>query len=258
MIKLIQGDCISKMQNISDKSIDAIICDLPYGTTQNNWDSIIPLKPLWIQYERVIKDNGAIVLTASNPFAAKLIMSNQRLYRYDLVWNKKRPTGHLNSKKQFLRQHELILVFYKKQSTYNPIMHDNRKQRNFVCNVDRSKKQSPNWGQQYNYKSNITDNSKSYPRSIIEQTAVIGNSKEKVAHPTQKPVALFEYLIETYSNEYDTVLDNAMGSGTTAIACINTNRKFIGIELDEHYYSLAQKRIKETLKQKENATQTLF
>jgi len=258
MIELIQGDCLQEMQNIPDKSIDAIICDLPYGTTQNKWDSIISLKELWRQYERVIKDNGAIVLTATNPFSANLIMSNNKLYKYDLVWNKKRPTGQLNSKRQPLRQHELILIFYKKQPTYNPIMHENRLKRNFVGNVEKSKKKSDNWGEQYDYNSNIQNDSKSYPRSIIEQTTVIGNSEEKVAHPTQKPVALFEWLVKTYTNEGDIVLDNTMGSGTTAIACMNTDRNFIGIELDEHYFAIAKKRVEEKRKEKDLQAQTLF
>jgi site-specific DNA-methyltransferase (adenine-specific) len=245
MIELIKGDCLIEMKKIADSSIDMILCDLPYGTTQNKWDSIIPLDLLWKEYERIIKNNGAIVLTATNPFASNLIMSNSKLYKYDLVWNKKRPTGQLNSKRQPLRQHELILVFYKKQPTYNPVMHENRLKRNFVGNVEKSKKQSDNWGEQYDYDSNINNNSKSYPRSIIEQTTVIGNSKEKVAHPTQKPVALFEWLINTFTNGDELILDNTMGSGTTGVACVNTKRNFIGIELDETYFKIAEQRIKE-------------
>lgn len=243
---IIEGDCLLEMPFIPDKSIDMILADLPYGTTQNKWDSIIGLPGLWREYERIIKLNGMIALTATNPFAANLIMSNTKLYKYDLIWNKKRPTGQLNAKKQPLRQHELILFFYKKQPIYNAIMHENRLKRNFIGNVEKSKKQSDNWGEQYDYESNIQNDSKSYPRSIIEQTTVIGNSKEKLPHPTQKPVALMEYLIKTYTNEGDLVLDNTAGSGTTGVACINTNRDYILIEKDPEYFKLLENRINET------------
>ena len=239
-------DCLIGMQRITDKSIDCIICDLPYGTTQCKWDVVIPFDKLWQQYKRIIKDNGAIVLFGCEPFASYLRLSNIDWYKYDWVWNKKRPTGQLNAKKQPLRQHEMICVFYDKQCKYTPITHENRLKRNFIGNVNKSHKASDNYGRQYDYQSNISDDSKSYPRSIIEQTTVIGNSKEKVAHPTQKPIALIEYLIKTYSNEGDVILDNCMGSGTTAVACLNTNRKYVGYETNKEYYDISQRRIKNT------------
>ena len=248
---LINGDCLEVMKGIEDKSIDMILCDLPYGTTACKWDIIIPFDKLWEQYNRVIKDNGAIVLFASEPFASYLRLSNIKEFKYDLVWNKKRPTGQLNAKKQPLRQHEMICVFYKKQCTYNPIFHKNRLKRSYIGKVEKSRKASDDYGQQYDYESNISADSLSYPRSVIEQTTVIGNSKEKVAHPTQKPVALLEYLIKTYSNEGDLVLDNCMGSGSTCVACINTNRNFIGIEMDENYFNIACDRIEEAIRENE-------
>ena len=162
-----------------------------------------------------------------------------------MVWNKKRPTGQLNAKKQPLRQHEMICVFYKKQCTYNPIFHKNRLKREFIGKVEKSRKASDDYGKQYDYESKISTDSLSYPRSIIEQTTVIGNSQEKVAHPTQKPIALLEYLINTYSNENDIILDNTMGSGSTGVACVNTNRKFIGIERDANYYKIACERTRQ-------------
>ncbi len=250
MVDLRNGDCLELMKDIADKSVDMILCDLPYGTTSCKWDTIIPFEPLWGGYLRVIKDNGAIVLFASEPFASYLRLSNIKEFKYDLVWNKKRPTGQLNAKKQPLRQHEMICVFYKKQCTYNPIFHKNRLKRSYIGKVEKSRKASDDYGQQYDYESNISADSLSYPRSIIEQTTVIGNSKEKVAHPTQKPIALLEYLINTYSNENDIILDNTMGSGSTGVAAINTNRCFIGIERDEVYFRLAQNRIDDALNQK--------
>lgn len=241
--RIYNEDCLEGMKRIPDKSIDCIICDLPYGTTSCKWDKIIPFEKLWEQYNRIIKDNGAICLFAIEPFASYLRLSNINYYKYDWIWDKKHPTGQLNAKKQPLRQHELVCIFYRKQCTYNPIMHTNRLSRSFVGKIRKSNKMSDNYGQQYDYISNIHNNSKSYPRSIITQTAVIGNSSEKVAHPTQKPVALIEYLIKTYSNEGETILDNCMGSGTTAIACINTKRNYIGFEIDKEYHELSVKRI---------------
>ncbi len=243
--KIYNEDCLEGMKRMPESSVDCIIADLPYGTTQCKWDIIIPFDRLWEQYKRVIKSNGAIVLFAVEPFASYLRLSNLGWYKYDWVWDKKHPTGQLNSKKQPLRQHELICVFYQKQCTYNPIMHTNRLSRSFVGKVDKSQKMSDNYGHQYDYVSNIQSGSKSYPRSIITQTSVIGNSHEKVPHPTQKPIALLEYLIETYSKECDIVLDNCMGSGTTAIACINTKRNYIGFEIDKEYYDLSIRRIRE-------------
>lgn len=231
------------MKEIPDNVIDLILCDLPYGTTQNKWDNILPLDKLWTEYWRVCKSNAAIILTTVQPFTSILIVSQLKYFKYEWIWDKKRPTGQLNVKKQPLRQHETILVFYKEQCLYNPSMHANRLKRKFKGNIEKGKKESDNYGDQYTYNSNISMEDLSYPRSIIEQTTVIGNSKEKI-HPTQKPVALFEYLIKTYTNENDLVLDNCAGSGTTAIAAINTKRKWICIEKEEEYANKAIERIK--------------
>ena len=246
--KIYLGDCLEVMKDIPDKSVDMILCDLPYGTTKCKWDVIIPFVPLWEHYNRVVKDRGAIVLTASQPFTSMLIMSNTDMFKYEWIWDKRKPTGHLNSKFQPLKQHESVLVFSKNRCTYNPVMHTNRLQRDFNGKVrygSVGETQSDNYGKQYMYVSAVSKESLSYPRTIISISAVINNSKVKAAHPTQKPVALFEYLIKTYTNEGETVLDNCIGSGTTAIACIKTNRNFIGIEKDEGYFNLANKRVKE-------------
>ncbi|MDR3551279.1 MAG: site-specific DNA-methyltransferase [Candidatus Babeliales bacterium] len=240
MNKILHGDCLELMMDIKPKSIDMICCDLPYGTTQNKWDIIIPLNRLWVAYERIIKDNGAIVLTCSQPFTSMLVMSNPSMFKYSLVWNKKIVTGFLNSKKQPLRQHEDILVFYKKQPVYNPQMHQNKLRRNFEGS--EIKPSTENYGKQRNYISKIKEDI-SFPRSIIEQTGVVNNSAEKTAHPTQKPIALIEYLIKTYTNAGQTVLDNCAGSGTTAIACINTNRKYICMEKNDEYFGIINERI---------------
>lgn len=237
------GDCLELMPYLPDNSIDLIYADLPFGSTQNKWDIIIPFESLWAQYKRIIKPNGAVVLHAAEPFASMLRLSNLDWFKYDWIWDKRHPTGQLNAKKQPLRQHELVCVFYDKQCTYNPRFHVNRLKRSFVGKVEKENKQSDNYGQQYNYDSNITDESLSYPRSIISQTTVIGNSKEKLPHATQKPVALAEYFITTYSNEGDVVLDNCVGSGTTVEACINTNRQYIAMEKKLFNYDMATKRV---------------
>lgn len=238
---ILLGDCLEVMPKIAPGRIDAIICDLPYGITQNKWDSVIDLASLWECYRRVIKPNGAVVLTASQPFTSRLVMSNLRHFKYSLVWDKKKVTGFLNAKKQPLRQHEDILVFYANQPTYNPQMHSNKLNRSF--NGVRMKRDlTTNYGEQREYVSDVKEGV-SYPRSIIEQTGVVGNSRAKVAHPTQKPVALMEYLIKTYTNPGDTVLDNCMGSASTGVAALQTGRKFIGIEKDAAYFDIAAKRI---------------
>ena len=235
------------MKDIPDGSVDMILADLPYGTTQNKWDSIIPFEPLWEQYERIIKDNGAIVLTASQPFTTKLIGSNFDLFRYELIWDKKLPTGHLNAKRMPLKRHENVLVFYKKLPVYNPQFTKGEPyDKGFALRL------SENWGKQVAV-SGKNASGRRYPTSLI----VKSNANQRVKlHPTQKPVALFEYLIKTYTNEGDTVLDNVMGSGTTGVACKNLNRNFIGIELDDEYFEIAKERIEnhrvqETLVQEE-------
>lgn len=249
MIELIQGDCIIEMQNIPDKSIDAIICDLPYGTTACKWDSIIPLDLLWQQYNRIIKDNGAIVLFGSQPFTTKLISSNYNLFKYEIIWNKVHGANFFNLKYQPFKTHENIIVFGK-NITYNPIREPRTKSslKRYGKSVKtKTPKGNPeHYGAKINDKYELKDDK--HPSSIIE----ISNKSEKrngIKHPTKKPIKLMEYLVTTFSNENDTILDNTMGSGTTAIACMNTNRNFIGIELDEHYFAIAKKRVEENKKE---------
>jgi len=245
-IELIQGDCLEKMKDIPDGSIDLVLTDPPYGTTACKWDSIIPLEPMWEQLKRVIKPNGAIVMTASQPFTTTLIASNMKMFKYCWVWDKKRISNPLNAKRQPLKQHEDVIVFYNKQCVYNPVPFP-KSTIGVLSNKNIGKGHSP--------KSMVSDfliassnsNEFGYPRSIITQIAVMNNlSRDKSGlHPTQKPVTLMEYLIKTYTNENETVLDFTMGSGSTGVACMNTNRNFIGIELDENYFKIAEKRISE-------------
>jgi site-specific DNA-methyltransferase (adenine-specific) len=239
-IKIIHGDCLEIMPTLADKSADMILCDLPYGTTACKWDTIIPFEPLWKQYKRLIKDNGAIVLTASQPFTSALVMSNPDMFKYEIIWAKSKPSNFMLAKKQILKQHENVLIFYQNQPTYNPQKWES-KPMNTVYKGGGYKKDSIIGVERENIdkeRKNYTDRN---PISVIKINDVIGNSKEKAdgKHPTQKPVALFEYLIRTYTNEGDTVLDNCAGSGTTAIACLNTNRNAILIEKDESYYKAA-------------------
>lgn len=240
-IQLYNSDCLEVMKGIKDKSIDMILCDLPYGTTQNKWDSIINLQDLWEQYSRIIKDNGMICLTCTSPFTNTLINSKPKIFKYyDLVWDKVSTTGFLNSKRQPLRRHEQILCVYKKQTTYNPIME--------IRGVPRNKgsynKKRGDGDMCYGKFENVESfNNEYYPTSVIQVSNAVQKGK---VHPTQKPIELMEYLIKTYTNENELVLDNCMGSGTTGVACKNTNRKFIGIELDENYFNIAKKRIENT------------
>jgi site-specific DNA-methyltransferase (adenine-specific) len=241
MIKLYKGDCLEVMKDIPDKSIDMILCDLPYGTTACKWDIVIPFDKLWEQYNRLIKDNGAIVLFGSEPFSSKLRMSNLKNYRYDWIWEKSLGANPLLCKKQPMKYHENISVFYKKQSTYNPQMTRGKMRNKKPVTWGNKKDEIYNGSlSSFNGKDNVND--LYYPRSY--QYFSNANQKEKL-HPTQKPVALLEYLIKTYTNENETVLDNCMGSGSTGVACINTNRNFIGIELNDNYFEIAKKRIEE-------------
>jgi len=241
MIKLFKGDCLEVMRKIESGSIDAIITDPPYGTTACKWDSVIDFDLMWEQLNRIIKPNGAIVLFGSEPFSSALRMSNIKNYKYDWVWDKKRCTGFLNAKKQPLRNNEIISVFYKKQTTYNPQPY----KKNTIGNMGKSKEhQTDNYGK-YHKVNNDNSNKFGYPRTLLTQIPVINNlSKDKSGlHPTQKPVLLMEYLIKTYTNEGETVLDFTMGSGSTGVACVNTNRNFIGIEMDDKYFDIATERI---------------
>jgi len=234
--QVIQGDCLEVMKEIPDKSIDMILCDLPYGTTACKWDTIIPFEPLWEQYKRIIKDNGAIVLTASQPFTSALVMSNPNMFKYDLIWDKELSTGFLNANRMPLRSHEEVLVFYKNQPTYNPQKNIGEK------NHSRGKNKCKT-NNLYGYHKIAEDNftELKHPKSVLN---IRKEHPSKTIHPTQKPVALFEYLIKTYTNEGETVLDNCAGSGTTGVACKNLNRNFILIEKEPEYIDIINKRLK--------------
>ena len=235
--KIYNEDCLEGMKRIPDKSVDMILCDLPYGTTRNKWDSIIPLEPLWDQYERVIKDNGAIVLTAQTPFDKVLGVSNLKLLRYEWIWEKTTSTGFLNAKKMPMKAHENILVFYKKLPTYNPQKTTGHPRKVSTAEHKVGSKATSNYGEH-----GLTgyDSTERYPRSV----QLFSTDKQKIAiHPTQKPVALFTYLIKTYTNEGETVLDTCMGGGTTAVSCIDTDRKYIGFEIGEKEFTDANERI---------------
>ena len=235
---IIHGDCLEVMPQLPNGTVDMILCDLPYGTTACKWDTIIPFEPLWEQYKRIIKSNGAIVLTASQPFTSALVMSNIKMFKYCWYWDKKQGTGFLNSKIQPLKTIEDVLLFYKQQPTYNPQMRLGFKP--YYCKQGKTKTQ--NYGKQAG--AVTVSGSKRFPLNIIE---FIRDTKK--LHPTQKPVALFEYLIKTYTNENDLVLDNCAGSGTTGVACKNLNRNFILIEKDLGYFNIAQTRIAAIQKQ---------
>ena len=241
--KIYKGDCLEIMKQIKDKSVDMILCDLPYGKFKNHldWDNIINLKLLWIEYKRIIKDNGAIVLTAVNPFGAFLIKEGIDIFRYSLVWEKDKGTDFGNSNIKPINRHEDIHIFYKNKPIYNP--QKSKSSSYYKKNYQNNDKstftsfQSSNEGE-YN---NAGDR---FPTSII-YIARESCKRQKNLHPTQKPIELFEYLIKTYTNEGDLVLDNCIGSGTTAVACIQSNRNFIGIEKEGNYCEIANKRIKE-------------
>ena len=235
--QVIQGDCLEVMQKIPDKSIDMILADLPYGTTACSWDTIIPFEPLWKEYKRIIKDNGAIVLTASQPFTSALVMSNPDMFKYSLVWLKTRPSNVFNARKMFMKWHEDICIFYKNLPTYNPqtFMGKSYKKKQYL--QDRSNGTLGKTGEKDGHISE--NNGVMQPKTVIE----ISNPNHKSLHPTQKPVALFEYLIKTYTNEGDLVLDNCAGSGTTGVACQNLKRNFILIEKEPKYVEIINKRL---------------
>lgn len=226
MNKVIEGDCLDIMPNIPDKSIDLILCDLPYGTTQNKWDSVIDLDKLWKQYMRIIKDHGAIVLTAQGIFTAKLILSNENWFKYKIVWIKSKATNFLNAKKQPLRRHEDICVFYKRQPTYNPQMTEG-------ASYDKGMRKNQLTGSYGDFKSShVKSEGLRYPNDVLYiKTA---EAEGTVYHPTQKPIELGRYLIRTFSNPGDVVLDNACGSGSFLVAAAMENRKYIGIEKNKN------------------------
>ena len=251
--KIYNMDCLEGMKYIDDKSIDMILCDLPYGTTACKWDTIIPFEPLWEQYNRIIKDNGAIVLFGIEPFSSALRMSNIKNYRHEWYWNKINAGNFVQAKNHPLKIIENIIVFSKNKVNYYPQMIQNSEEHTKELKAKNKNKKQSSLEQTVEDKYFVmasgkwksdTDESVAYPKNIITISKFSNecNSKHRL-HPTQKPVALCEYLIKTYSKENELVLDNCMGSGTTAIACINTNRNFIGFELDKEYYEIAKNRI---------------
>jgi len=236
-IELYQGDCLEIMPvKIPDKSVDMILCDLPYGTTACKWDVVIPFEPLWKEYNRIIKDRGCIALFGSESFSSHLRMSNIKNYKYDWVWNKIRPSGFALSKKRPLCNNENISIFYYKTCDYYPQM-TKGKPSHYGYNKTKKNSSQPKLKP---IPKNYTDDK--YPKTIIEFSKL---GASVYVHPTQKPVTLLEYLIKTYTLENETVLDNCMGSGSTGVACINTKRNFIGIEKEEVYFEIAKKRIEE-------------
>lgn len=268
--EIIQGDCLEVMKQLPDKSVNMILCDLPYGTTQNKWDSVIDLEKLWFEYERIIKDDGAIALTSQGVFTAKLIISNEKLFKYKIVWIKSKSTNFLNAKIQPLRKHEDICIFYKKQPTYNPQMTNGDA-------YDKGIRKDQYTGSYGDFKPrHVKSNGERYPNDVVNFEEQIidfvyiktAESEGKVVHPTQKPVELGRYLIKTYTKPGDIILDNACGSGSFLLSAILENRQFIGIEKNEDvllhkvhpvdYIKICTDRIKETLKSKEVEESTLF
>ena len=225
------------MQKIPDNTIDSILCDLPYGITKNDWDVPIDMEALWLEYRRIIKNNGSIVLTASQPFATDLINGCRDLFRYDLIFEKTLGSGFLNAKRMPMRYHEHILIFYKGLPTYNPIMTKGKRKRG----INKSETHGTNYGKKTRFNYAYDDKGKRYPKSIISIST--GDRTKEQYHPTGKPLQLFEWLIETYTNQGDLVLDNCMGSGTTGVAALKLQRKFIGIEINKEYFNIATKRI---------------
>lgn len=240
--KIYNMDCLEGMKMIPDGSVDCVICDLPYGVTECKWDAVIPFNILWEEYRHVCKENAAIILFGTEPFSSHLRLSNLKYYKYDWVWNKRNCSGFLNAKKQPLRSNELISVFYKKQCTYNPQMSLDRKPRKWS---GLHKTYSSLYSKTGIFLCNTSAKDLAYPKTVLNFTGVVNNSKEKVGHPTQKPLELIRYLVRTYTNEGDIILDNCMGSGTTAVACIKEHRHFIGFETDKGYFDIANKRINE-------------
>lgn len=245
-IDLRYGDTIEQMRFIPDKSIDMILCDLPYGTTNCKWDSVIDLEKLWECYKRIIKNNGAIVLTAQTPFDKVLGASNLEMLKYEWIWEKTQATGHLNAKKMPMKAHENILVFYKNLPIYNPIKTTGHKRKVSTAHHKRNTSTGLIYGKCDNFSD--YDSTERYPRSVLK----FKSDKQKLnLHSTQKPLELMEYFIKTYTNEGDTVLDNTFGSCTTGVACIETNRNFIGIENDIDHFNTSLNRVSEKRKEKE-------
>jgi site-specific DNA-methyltransferase (adenine-specific) len=240
MVNIMHGDCLELMAGIPDGSVDMVLCDLPYGTTQNKWDVIIPFNDLWSHYKRIVKPSAAIVLFGSEPFSSLLRCSNLRSYKYDWIWQKDKATGHLNANKMPMRKTERISVFYVKPCVYNPQIIDKDPKNIRPATVKRNNTGS--YGDMSKPSKRSIPIDKSYPADVLNFRGCFGD-KGLSNHPTEKPVPLLEYLIKTYTNEGETVLDNCMGSGSTGVACVNTGRDFIGIEMDDKYFEIAEKRI---------------
>lgn len=246
-MKLYQGDCLEVMKQIPDKSVDMILCDLPFGTTQNSWDKKLDLNKLFQEYERIVKSGGVIALFSQMPFSSDLVQANRKHFRYEWIWQKSHGTGFLNANRMPLKIHESILIFYDKLPTYSPQKTKGEPYlRKYKTDGD-----GRNYGE-FQRAGKFTENhdGSRYPVDVIKFPQC-NCSKEKPVHPTQKPVPLLEYLIKTYTNDGETVLDNCMGSGSTGVACLNTNRGFIGIELDENYFRIAKERIEKAESGKE-------
>jgi len=247
MIDLRKGDCLELMKDLPDKSIDAIIADLPYGTTNLKWDSVLDLNKLWQEYERIITDNGAIVLTASQPFTTVLINSNPTLFKYEWIWLKDKPNNFALANKMPMKYHENVLVFYKKQPKYN-------KQMERRDGGGKRYKYAVNYENQQSEHLTLKNGKKFFDMELKNPSSVQKFStgrRQDLKHPTQKPLEMMEYFIATYSDENDYVLDNTMGSGTTGVACVNTNRNFIGMELDDKYFEIAERRITDAVREKQ-------
>lgn len=243
-MNLYNGDCLDIMKTIQDKSVDMICCDLPYGETQNKDDIKIPFEPLWKEYERIIKDNGCIALFAQGLFYVDLVNSNRKLFRYDLIWDKVLTSGFLNAKRMPLRQHEQIAIFYKKLPTYNPQFSQGKPLHGKGTSYMDKELKNQNYGQFHQTEDLRKGSTEKYPTSILK----FPKPHPSVAkHRTEKSIDCIEYLIKTYTNEGDLVLDNCMGAGSCGIACKRCNRDFIGIEIDKNYFEIAEKRINETL-----------
>ena len=241
--ELYHGDFLEVMKDISDKSVDLILCDLPYGTTPCKWDTVIDDKLMWEQYNRILKETGNIILFSSQPFTTKLINSNPKMFRYEIIWIKTRPTGFPNANYRPMKKHENILIFTKASTSTTGTIHATYNPQGLIECERKVKRTSRGYlGESQNTKNEYISKFTNYPTSIIEFP-----SEGKTVHPTQKPVDLLEYLIKTYSNEGEVVLDNCMGSGSTGVACMNTNRRFIGVELEKEYFDIAKKRIEESL-----------
>ena len=235
--ELLHGDCLERMKEIEPGSVDMVLTDPPYGTTACKWDAVIPFEPMWEGIKRVIKKNGAIVMTASQPFTSALVMSNVKMFKYTWVWEKSTKTNFLNAKHQPLRKHEDVLVFSDGKTTYNP---QGLQDKNSFTR--QGSKETDNYGAQDRSAGGYFQEKTGYPDSVL---SIKSHASKESVHPTQKPVALMEYLIRTYTNEGQTVLDFTMGSGTTGVACMNTGRNFIGIEMDADYFDIAASRIAE-------------